>query len=496
MKNQKIEEIIDLKQAMEMLGVSRTTFYRMMKEGKVKGKKIGGQWRFYRVDIYKFLKAPGKEDVENIIAKLRQSIDIYRKLLNDENEIDDEKLKELIPSPEMEEDEEVAEKMQNLAENLADLIIIKAVVDEVSDVHIEPYKKKTRIRHRDTETLYKLTELPGDVMSVLVRKIKDISGCDPDLEQVPQDGRFERHYGDKDVACFVNVFPCLQGDSAILRVMDKNISIPPMNELGLNPADLEKLENAIHSKAGLVIFTGPTGTGKTTAIYSCLKELNTDGKNIMTVEDPVELSIDGINQSFLRVDKGYTFRRALISMFRHDADVMMVAEIRDPGTAKNIHEAALTGHLVLTVLHTRDAAGAIARLLNIGIEPFLINDALSIVVGCRVVRKICVRCKERVEPDKKLAKKMSLQGKLLNVPVYQGKGCKYCHGSGYKGKTGIFEALVPDKKIRDLILRNRSLSEIRETALKSGMNDLKSEGLRKVKEGITTLEEVYEAVYA
>lgn len=497
MENEVRENLIDMKEAMDILGVSRTTFYRMMKEGKIFGIKPAGQWRFERDDLLRLLRVPGKEDQTEIKGGLRQALDIYRQLLHQENEIDDGRLKELIPlfDEDFTGEESQDPETDNLTEQLTDLIILKATMDRVSDIHIEPYGKKVRIRHRDTGTLYCVTLLPFEILKILVKKIKEISGCNPEIEGIPQDGRFERVMGiDRNIVCRVSIFPCIEGDSAMMRILDRNLSIPPLNELGLNPAESEKLRDIIDSKSGLIIFTGPTGSGKTSAIYSCLQEIKSEKRNIVTIEDPVEISFEGINQSQLKPDKGYDFRKAVMSMLRNDADVMMVGEIRDEDTALKVIQAAITGHLVFTSLHTNSAPSAVVRLCNLGIEPFLVKDALSVVVACRVVRKICTHCRKEAPPDGDLLKKAGLKVPFDKMKFFEGKGCQHCHGSGYKGNIGIYEVLIPDRKFNDILIRCPEFPEIENAASKCVAHDLRSEALRKVNEGITTLEEICEKV--
>lgn len=497
MENEFAENLIDMKEAMEILGVSRTTFYRMMKEGKISGIKPGGQWRFEKDYILKLLRLPGKEDNTETKKGLRQALDVYRQLLQEENEIGTAGLRELIPffDEDLAGEESLDPETENLAEQLADLILLKATMDRVSDIHIEPDGKKVRIRHRDTGTLYHVTFLPFETLKILGKKIKEISGCNPDVEGIPQDGRFNRVFGkERDVVCRVSIFPCINGDSVVMRILDKNVSIPPLKDLGLNPADSMKLRDIINANSGLIIFTGPTGSGKTSAIYSCLQEIKSEKKNIVTVEDPVEISFEGMNQSQVKPDRGYDFKKAVLSMLRNDADVLMVGEIRDEDTALRVIQAAITGHLVFTTLHTNSAPAAVARLSNLGMEPFLIKDALSAVIGCRVVRKICEHCRKETTPDKDLQKKANLKAKPGGIKFFRGNGCKQCHGSGYKGNTGIYEVLIPDQDFRDKLIHHPEPSEIENSAAKCVTFDLRSEALRKVNEGITTLEEICEKV--
>ncbi len=497
MENILNENLIDMKEAMEIMGISRTTFYRMMKEGKICGVKPGGQWRFERDDILNLLRVPGKEDYTEAKNGLKQSLEIYRQLLEEENDIDGGRLKELIPL--FEEDfageESQDPERDNLSEQLTDLILLKATMDRVSDIHIEPHGKKVRIRHRDTGTLYHVTFLPFETLRILVKKIKEISGCNPEVDGIPQDGRFNRVFGkERDVVCRVSIFPCIEGDSAMMRILDKNVSIPHFKNLGLNPADSLKLREIINSNSGLIIFTGPTGSGKTSAIYSCLQEIKSEKKNIVTIEDPVEISFEGINQSQLKPERGYDFKNAVLSMLRNDVDVMMVGEIRDEDTALRVIQASITGHLVFTSLHTNNAPGAVARLSDLGMELFLIKDALSAVIGCRVVRKICEHCRKEAVPDRDLLKKANLQAKSDEMKFYMGSGCKHCHGSGYRGNTGIYEVLIPDQTFKDMLIHAPEPSEIEKSASKCIAYNLRWEALRKVNEGITTLEEVCEKV--
>lgn len=497
MENESGENLIDMKEAMEILGVSRTTFYRMMKEGKISGVKPGGQWRFEKEEIQKLLRLPEKEDHTETNNGLRQALDIYRRLLEEENDIDGLRLRELIPlfDEDFTGEESHEPETDNLSEQLADLVMLKAVMDRVSDIHIEPYGRKVRIRHRDTGTLYQAALLPLESLGALVKKLKELSGCNPEVEGIPQDGKFSGVFGnEKNIVCRVSIFPCIEGDSVLMRILDKDVSIPPVKSLGLNSKDTEKLLNIIKQKSGLVIFAGPTGTGKTTAIYSCLQEIKSEKKNILTAEDPVEVSFEGINQSQVRVDKGYSFSKAVRSMLRSDADVLMVSEIRDEDTALIIIQAAITGHLVFTSLHTNSAFAAVARLSDLGVEPFLIKDALSAVVGCRVVRKICEHCRKETTPDKDLLKKADLQMKTGEMKFFAGDGCKHCHGSGYRGNTGIYEVLIPTQTLKDMSIHSPEPSDIESAASKCVASDLRTEALRKVNEGITTLEEIYEKV--
>ncbi|MCD4783431.1 MAG: Flp pilus assembly complex ATPase component TadA [Candidatus Eremiobacteraeota bacterium] len=485
-------EIIGIKEVTDILGISRSTLYRWMKDGRVTGKKLGGQWRFYRDDVYRLLSAPHREQGEIVEKSFEKAIETYRQLFKS-IKIDDEKILELTPVAPDEEDRE--ESSRSPVSELFDLILIRAVMEEASDIHIDPYGNSIRIRHRDMGTLYNICLLPEELNPLLAIHIKKVAGCEHDLNRVPQNGKFTRRIGEREVIFRANFFPCIEGEAIELRILDKNIAIPPVTELGLNPADAEKLSDAIHAKSGLIIVTGPTGSGKTTALYSCLQEINTEGKNILTVEDPVEISFKGITQSQVLPDRGYTFAKAIRAMFRHDPDVIMVGEIRDLDIMRFLLQASITGHLAFTALHAPDTVSAIKRLLDLGVEPFLVNDSVSLIISGRIVRRICRHCKEEVAADPELIKKMAFPLSFIKNSTYRGRGCNFCHGKGYKGMTAIYEVLSLTDEVKHLIDRNAPISEIRKAALEAGMNTMRSEAKRKVKEGITTLEEIYKVLY-
>lgn len=493
--SQKTDEIIDLREALEILGVSRTTFYRWMKEEKINGKKAGGQWRFYRDDIFRLLEDPHQEKDEVLSSRFGEAIKEYNKLL-DAIDPDRSELRDLFPRyPADTPDSAETESMSlHPAKQLFDMILIKGVLEEASDIHIEPNGNKARVRHRDTGTLYKVADLPGDILPALIKEIKTLSGCNPGQTRNAQNGSFSTCAGDREILCRVNFFPCVDGEAAEVKILDRSVSIPPIRELGMNTKDEEKLIKSIQANSGLVIFTGPSGCGKTTALYSCLLEINAEKRNILTVEDPVEITLQGINQSQVHPEKGYTFLEAARNMLHHDPDVLVIGEIHDKEIMSLGISASLTGHLVFTVLHATDTSAAIQRLLDLGIEPFLINDTVTLIISPRMVRKICEFCREEVSSDQNVARKIAYGPHKVKSTIYRGKGCPNCHGSGYKGRTALYEVLTFTEELNKLVLSRSPLTTMRQAIYNLGINTLKSEAIRIVNEGVTTLEEVYQVL--
>lgn len=492
METQKADAIIDLREALDILGVSRTTFYRWMKEERISGKKAGGQWRFYRDDIYRLLEDPHREKDEVIIGHLDEALGIYSGLLNSIS-TGRKRAGDLTPLYLSEAAEPQSEDTGTMRppRRLLDMILTKGVLEEASDIHIEPYGSRIRIRHRDTGTLFQVADLPGEVLPLLVREIKGLAGCSPGHTWSTQTGTIPFRVAERDVLSRVSFFPCVEGESVEIKLLDKSTSIPPVKDLGLNSKDARKLMKSINSSSGIIIFTGPKECGKTTALYSCLQEINSEKRNIMTVEDPVEMSFQGINQSQIDPERGYTMHDAVRGMLRHDPDVIAISEIRDLETMELAVGSSITGHLVFTVLHATDTSAAIQRLLDIGIEPFLINDAVTHIISPRVVRKICESCREEIPADRDLSRKISYGSHKVKEMVYRGRGCPNCHGSGYKGRTALYEVLTFTEALNQVVLSKSPLSDMRKAVYELGINTLKSEAIRFVNDGVTSLEEVY-----
>ncbi|MGA1790847.1 MAG: type IV-A pilus assembly ATPase PilB [bacterium] len=372
-------------------------------------------------------------------------------------------------------------------------ILLKAINSKTSDIHIEPYEKAFRVRFRLDGVLKKVMGLPPKIRNAVVSRIKIMSKLDIAEKRLPQDGRIKLKLGKNSAMDFrVSVLPTLFGEKVVLRLLDKSNLQLDMTKLGFEPDSLERFQDAIHSPYGMVLVTGPTGSGKTTTLYSALNQLNNEETNIMTAEDPVEFNLIGINQVQVHENIGFTFASALRSFLRQDPDVVMVGEIRDLETAEIGVKAALTGHLVLSTLHTNDAPSTIIRLLNMGVESFLVSSAVVLVLSQRLTRKICPDCKEKIDIPKELLRKIGFTEEEINkgFEIYKGKGCSKCSNTGYKGRLALYEVMKITDPLRDLIVHGSSTEELRALARKEGMRTLRESGLRKIKEGLTTVDEV------
>jgi type IV pilus assembly protein PilB len=387
-----------------------------------------------------------------------------------------------------------AEKAQEEAPvvKLVNRLISDAIMKEASDIHIEPYEKMVRVRYRIDGILYEVARIPLRVKNAVVSRIKIMSQLDIAERRLPQDGRFLVRLGGREIDFRVSVIPVQYGEKVVLRLLDKARIRYELQALGLEDDQLEKLKKAISKPYGMILLTGPTGSGKSTTLYSILSELNRPEVNILTAEDPIEISLPGVNQVQVNEEIGLKFSTCLRAFLRQDPDIIMVGEIRDLETAEIAIRAALTGHLVFSTLHTNDAPSSINRLLDMGIEPFLISSSLIMVIAQRLVRTICPYCKEPVElPDEALLELGVSEEEIKNgFRAFRGKGCSRCDGRGYKGRTAIFEIMEVDETIRDLTLRRAPADKIREAALQAGMKTLRQSGILKVKKGITTVEEV------
>lgn len=369
------------------------------------------------------------------------------------------------------------------------MVITQAVRDGASDIHIEPEADSLRIRYRVDGILHEVMAPPKHLQAGISSRIKILSNLDIAEKRLPQDGRFEMKIGEKDFDFRVSTLPTIFGEKVVMRLLDKSSVLPGLNELGFSTAGLNKFKKMITKPYGFILLSGPTGSGKTTTLYSALSTINSKQKNIITIEDPVEYQLKIINQVQINPKAGVTFANGLRSILRQDPDIIMVGEIRDKETAVIAIQAALTGHLVFSTLHTNDAPGAVARLIDMGIEPFLIASSLMIVVGQRLLRKVCLKCKRVYKPSPELIKELRLS-EMKDITFVEGEGCHECRGTGYSGRIAIYEALTIDETIRNLIIAKASSTTIRAAALKSGFIGLREEGLEKAIKGITTLEEV------
>ena len=372
---------------------------------------------------------------------------------------------------------------------LVNLMILEALHDGASDIHIEPEEKRLKMRFRVDGMLREVPSPPKHLQSALISRIKILADLNIAERRIPQDGRFNIRMENKEIDVRVSCLPTLYGENVVLRLLDVSGALLPLTHLGFSKDVFDRYQQLIQEPYGIILVSGPTGSGKTTTLYSSLDKINTVEKNIITIEDPVEYRLTGIRQTQVNVKVNLTFANGLRSILRQDPNVIMVGEIRDKDTAEIAIQAALTGHLVFSTLHTNDAAGAITRLIDMGIEPFLVASSILGVLAQRLLRTICKECKAEYKPS---AESLKFLG--TDVPegarFFRGEGCPKCMETGYKGRIGIFELMIPDEKVRDLTMKKGTRGEIKKHAQWLGMKTLREEGMRKIREGLTTVEEV------
>ncbi|MFH1339278.1 MAG: ATPase, T2SS/T4P/T4SS family [Candidatus Omnitrophota bacterium] len=369
---------------------------------------------------------------------------------------------------------------------LVDLIIRQAIDERASDIHLEPFKDRLSLRYRIDGKLYEIPPPAPHLHLPIISRIKILSKLDIAEKRLPQDGAFTVRLENRVIDLRVSTIPTIYGEKLVLRILDKTAMIFDLTQMGFDSNQLEIIHEAIRMPYGLVLLTGPTGSGKTTTLYSVLNEIKDASKNIITIEDPVEYHIEGVNQVQVKPDIGLTFASALRSFLRQDPDIMLVGEIRDLETAEICIRSALTGHLILTTLHTNDAPSAINRILDIGVKPYLITPSLVLVVAQRLVRRLCPDCKEAYEPEQEQLGGIKLKTEL----IYRPRGCPKCNHIGYRGRICVAETMKINKEMRTLITEHSSYEKIKEIAGASGMQTLYASGIRKVESGITSLEEV------
>ena len=450
----------------------------------------------FAIDDIKFLTGYNVEMVLAAPSAIKEAIDKYydasATLLDVMSNFDLDEL-ELVQD---EEDVDVADLERAVEDapvvRLVNLILSDAIKKGASDIHIEPYEKSFRVRYRIDGVLYEEMRPPLKLKNAITSRIKIMASLDIAERRLPQDGRIKLKISkDKDMDFRVSVLPTLFGEKIVLRLLDKSNLQLDMTKLGFEEKALNDFKEAIHKPYGMVLVTGPTGSGKTTTLYSALMELNTPETNISTAEDPVEFNLPGINQVQIHDEIGLTFAAALRSFLRQDPDVIMVGEIRDFETAEIAIKAALTGHLVLSTLHTNDAPSTVNRLLNMGVEPFLVASATNLILAQRLARRICENCKEPVEvPEQALIDIGVPPEEVGTFTCYRGTGCVHCSDTGYRGRVALYEVMVITDEIKELILNAASAMELKEAAVRQGMKTLRMSGITKLKEGVTTLEEV------
>jgi type IV pilus assembly protein PilB len=458
----------------------------------------------FAMDDVKFMTGYNVEPVVASDSSLRASIDQYygsthsielKKVMEDLTDTDDADLEVLDEEEDLDLEALEAESEEAPVVRLVNIIMTDAIKKGASDIHIEPYEKEFRVRYRVDGLLYEMMRPPLRLKEAITSRLKIMSKLDIAEKRLPQDGRIKiktRVAGVvKDLDFRVSVLPTIFGEKIVLRLLDKDNLMLDMTRLGFEVESLRVFEQAILKPFGMVLVTGPTGSGKTNTLYSALQRINTPETNIMTAEDPVEFNLVGVNQVQMKEQIGLNFAAALRSFLRQDPNIILVGEIRDFETAEVAIKAALTGHLVLSTLHTNDAPSSINRLMNMGIEPFLVASSVNLIAAQRLVRRICNSCKEPIEvPDQALIDVGIPAQEVKSVKLFRGKGCERCNGTGFKGRVALFEVMNVDEEVRELILSGGSANELRQQSLQNGMISLRESGLQKIREGLTTMEEV------
>ena len=421
--------------------------------------------------------------MEDIISDARKKAD------GDDEDSNIEQVKEAVEEVNL--DQLAASSEEAPVIKLANIILVQAIKDRASDIHVEPFEKVLRLRYRVDGVLQDATPPPKQMQLALASRLKIMSSLDIAERRLPQDGRMRVRVGGKDFDLRVSILPTVHGEKIVLRVLDKSNLSASLDKLGLDPDTFQQFKAAVDSPHGLILVTGPTGSGKTTTLYSALNELNNPIYNIVTVEDPVEFQIPGINQVPVKKEIGLTFANALRSILRQDPDIVMIGEIRDTETAEIAIEAALTGHQVLSTMHCNDAPGAIARLDDMGIAPFLISSSVILSCAQRLMRRICSHCKEPVTYPTKMYSDLNIDPSIFDgVTLYRGRGCDRCKGSGYAGRLAIIEAMTITDEIRKLVIARANTREMGKVAIGQGMRTLRMVALERARDGVSTLEQV------
>ena len=381
---------------------------------------------------------------------------------------------------------------------MVDLIILDAIGKRASDIHLETYDGEFRIRYRIDGVLYPVSNPPSALRDALISRVKILGDLDIGERRLPQDGRIRMRAPqageEREIDLRVSSLPTIFGEKLVLRILDRELLPRNLSELGLEEVSLQRMKRALRRAHGIVLATGPTGSGKTSTLYTCLSRLNHPGTNINTVEDPVEFNLRGINQVQTKDSVGLSFAAALRALLRQDPDVLMVGEIRDRETAEIAIRAAITGHLVLSTLHTNDAASTVGRLLDMGIPPFLIANSVNLVCAQRLVRRLCAACKEPVRSPVPMPEPPGTGTEAVpEISGFEARGCPACHGTGYRGRVGLFETMEVTENIRKMILQGADAGRIRKQATREGMITLRDSGLEKIRSGVSTVEEVLKA---
>jgi general secretion pathway protein E len=446
-------------------------------------------------DIARLLKI---KDIKRVLAPKQEILSAINRIM----EMKDESAKDIMEDME-EEGDEILKDLESIQDitlmeteapiiRMVNRVMVQAYRERASDIHIEPYQTDVKVRYRVDGILHDVLTLPKRIHSSVVSRIKIMASMNIAEKRLPQDGRIGIKLGEHSVDLRISVVPTVNGERVVMRILDKSSVLLGLEELGFYPDDLMRMERLIRQEHGIILVTGPTGSGKTTSLYSMLSKINSPDKNILTIEDPIEYQLKGIGQIPVNAKVGLTFASGLRSIVRQDPDVILVGEIRDLETAEIAIQAALTGHLVFSTLHTNDSASAVTRLIDMGIEPFLVTSSVNAIVAQRLVREICPACKQGYYPEDESLQEIGLTKEMLAKEgyLYRGAGCPECLETGYKGRTGIYEILLMSDAIKNTILRSSDSNTVKTQAVMEGLHTLRQDGARKVEDGHTTIEEV------
>jgi type IV pilus assembly protein PilB len=426
-----------------------------------------------------------KSDLQRAINEFYGKEDLLKDAISDSYELEEFKIEKNLEE-DLSLDDLITRAEEAPVVKLVDLILMQAIKDRASDIHIEPFKDKINIRYRIDGILYEIPPPARHLLPAIISRIKILSNLDIAERRLPQDGAFYVKVENKGIDIRVSTIPAIFGEKLVMRILDKSAAPLNLVDLGFDSEELEKFRKAIISPNGLILLTGPTGSGKTTTLYAAINEIKSPHKNISTVEDPVEYKMEGINQVQIKPSIGFTFASALRAFLRQDPDIILVGEVRDLETAQICIRASLTGHLVLSTLHTNDAPSAITRLIDIGLEPYLVSSSLILIGAQRLVRRLCPECKEAYETTPALVRDYGIKQELL----YKPKGCDYCGHTGYRGRVAIYEIILMNDKLRELVARGASLGEIKNKTKELNIKSLLHSGIKKAEEGVTSIEEV------
>ncbi|HEY5132810.1 MAG TPA: type IV-A pilus assembly ATPase PilB [Candidatus Krumholzibacteriaceae bacterium] len=489
-----LDEINSDEHSIELIPPEVATKFQVVpikREGRVLTVAMANPDNIFAIDDIKFITGLEVRAVVATETAIKRAIDRFYESADSLAEVMKDMQEDFEIVEEMDDDSAAAEAQSEDAPvvKLVNSLIADAVNKGASDIHVEPFEKKLRVRYRIDGVLHEMMSPPYRMKGAVTSRLKIMAELDIAEKRVPQDGRIKIRIGPKKIDLRVSSLPTIYGEKIVMRILDKSNLQIDLTKLGFQPEALQKLVKGIEMPYGMVLVTGPTGSGKTTTLYSALNKINLPEFNIMTAEDPVEYNIDGINQVMVHEEIGLTFAAALKAFLRQDPNIVMVGEIRDLETASIAVKAALTGHLVLSTLHTNDAPSTINRMIDMGIEPFLVSSSVNVIMAQRLVRKLCSKCKQKEKIHPEALRDLGITSDEV-FDIYKAGGCPACSNTGYSGRTGLYEVMPVSDTLREMILNRASAAEIKEQAVREGMHSLRSDGIWKVKNGITSLEEV------